>query len=84
MKQFGGGDQFGPLLVAARTEDRSDDQQGIAGVGVIGWVAAAAILVAIVGIWLWNVVLTKDDSQIKEKRKQSESEQLQLPDEAAF
>ncbi len=84
MKQHGGGDQFGPLLVAARIDGRPSEGEDPAGVGIIGWIAAAAVLLGIVAIWIWHQTITRRDELVKEKRKQSESEQLQLPDEAAY
>ncbi len=84
MKLYGGGDQFGPLLIAARIRSGDQDRGDPAGVGIIGWIAAGAILSAMLGIWLWNRAVSKRDERIKERRKQSESEQIEIPDEAAF
>lgn len=81
MTQYGGADQFGPLLVAARIQDRSLSQEP-AKVSVIGWIAALGILSAILGIWAWNHRLAKRDREVQAKRRQTESEHVRLPDEA--
>ena len=49
MDQYGGGDQIGPLLIAARISEREtiDDP---AGVGRIGWLAAIVVLTTMIAI----------------------------------
>ena len=83
MEKFGGGEQFGPLLIAARLSAREQVVDAV-GSRKIGWIAATAVLVAIIAIWIWNSVLARRDRRVKQRRKQSESEQLELPDRAAF
>jgi len=79
MNQMGGGDQFGPLLVAARIHNRQPTSADPAGVGVIGWMAAFAVISAIVATWLWNRRTSQRDAQVRRKRKERESEQLEIP-----
>ena len=79
MKQRGGGDQFGPLLIAASFQDREPTAEDPVGVGIIGWIAGLAMICGILVIWAWNRQLSKQDRQVREQRQQRESEQLQLP-----
>jgi hypothetical protein len=83
MDQFGGGNQIGPLLIAARISQRGEIDDP-AGVGRIGWLAAIAVLAAMVAIAIWNFVLGQRDRRVKEKRVRSEAEQIQLPRDAAL
>jgi hypothetical protein len=78
MDQFGGGNQIGPLLIAARISQRGEIEDPV-GVGRIGWLAAIVVLTAMVAIAIWHVVLGRRDRRIKERRNQSESEQIRLP-----
>ncbi len=79
MNQHGGGDQFGPLLIAAEIRNREPVSDDPAGVGVIGWIAAVAVIVAILMIWAWNRRLATRDREVRQQRKDREAEQLQLP-----
>lgn len=79
MNQHGGGDQFGPLVVASRIEDRAPSTQDPAGVQVIGWIAATAVIAGIVFFWLWNRVMSARDRQARRRRRQREAEYVQLP-----
>ena len=79
MSQMGGGDQFGPLLVAARIHNRQPTSADPAGVGVIGWIAAFGVVSAIVATWLWTRRTSARDAEIRRQRKERESEQLEIP-----
>lgn len=79
MSQMGGGEQFGPLLIAARLHDRQPSSDDPAGVGVIGWIAALGVVSAIMVTWLWNHRTSERDAEIRRKRKQRESEELEIP-----
>lgn len=79
MNQHGGMDQFGPLLIGARLSDREPTTDDPAGVSVIGWIAAVAVILAIVAVWYWNRRLSAQDLAVREKRKARDAQQLQLP-----
>jgi hypothetical protein len=79
MSQHGGLDQFGPLLVAARLSNREPTSDDPAGVNVIGWIAAIAVISAIVAVWFWNRRLSAQDLEVRQKRKARDAQQLQLP-----
>jgi hypothetical protein len=79
MKQQGGGEQFGPLLVAAEIRDQEPTSSDPAGVFVIGWIVAIAIVCGILATWAWNRQTSLRDREVREKRKLRESEDLQLP-----
>jgi hypothetical protein len=79
MEQHGGGEQFGPLLIAARIRNQEPTSTDPAGVGVIAWIAAAGVISGIIAIWFWTRRVSARDREVREKRKARESEQLQLP-----
>jgi hypothetical protein len=81
MDQFGGGKQIGPLLIAARIDGRATAADP-AGVGLIGWLAAIAVLTAIAAIAVWNRFMQKQDRLVKEQRLRNESERIELPDDS--
>tara|TARA_R110002049_G_scaffold2750_2_gene21388 strand:+ start:92627 stop:94015 length:1389 start_codon:yes stop_codon:yes gene_type:complete len=82
MQRKGGGKQFGPLIVASRFTDLDPGTSDPAGVRVIGWIAAVAIILALVGTAVWARVTSSHDRRIRRKRKNQESEQLRLPTES--
>ena len=79
MNHMGGGDQFGPLLVAARIHNRQPESADPAGVGVIGWIAACGVVSAIIATWCWTRRTSARDAEIRRKRQERESEQLESP-----
>jgi hypothetical protein len=79
MSQHGGLDQFGPLLVAARIRNREPTSNDPVGANVIGWIAAIAVISAIVATWYWNRRVSAHDLEIRQSRKARDAEQLQLP-----
>jgi hypothetical protein len=79
MSQHGGLDQFGPLLVGARIRNREPTSNDPVGSSAIGWIAAIAVISAIVATWYWNRRISAHDLEIRQRRKASDAEQLQLP-----
>lgn len=79
MNQHGGGEQFGPLLVAAQFRDREPQESDPAGVGTIGTIAAIAVIAGILAIWIWQRRIDSRDREVRRHRKERESEQLQMP-----
>lgn len=79
MSQHGGLDQFGPLLIGARFRNREPTMDDPAGVSTIGWIAAIAVISAIVAAVIWNRRLAAQDRELRDKRKAREAQQLQLP-----
>ena len=79
MNQHGGGEQFGPLLVAARFRDQEPKESDPAGVGTIGTIAAIAVITGILAIWIWQRRIDSRDREVRRQRKERESEQLQMP-----
>ncbi len=84
MTQYGGTDQFGPLMVAATIESRQQTDDDPVGVGIIGTIAAFSIFAAIIAIWFWNHTQAKRDQHVHDQRSQREAEQIQLPGEATI
>lgn len=81
MKQHGGGQQFGPLVVAARLQNQEPEGTDPIGVGSIGIVAAIVVVCGIFGIWWWQRRLTASDAAARRRRQQQEASQVQFPDE---
>ena len=79
MNQRGGGDQFGPLIVATTITDLSKMADDPAGVQIIGWIAAAAVIVGILFFWLWSRTMDARDRHAKRRRQEREAEHVQLP-----
>ena len=79
MKQHGGGNQFGPLVVAARIHNREPTNDDPAGVGAIGWIAAIAVLLGILAIWAWGRRTAAVDRELSQRRKDRQAEHIQLP-----
>lgn len=79
MNQNGGGDQFGPLLIAAKINDRTPSTDDPIGVRVIGWVAAFGVVAAILFFWTWSRLVASRDRDARRIRRQREADQVQLP-----
>jgi hypothetical protein len=79
MAQHGGGQQFGPLMVAARFHNREPVSSDPAGVAAIGTAAAVAVVTALRLIWWWQRRVWASDETARRRRQASEAEQLQLP-----
>ncbi|TWU59097.1 hypothetical protein Poly51_18830 [Rubripirellula tenax] len=71
MNQFGGEDQFGPLVVAANITDRTPTSADPIGVSMIGWIAAVVVLAGMLATWLWHRSTTAGDREVAKKRKQA-------------
>jgi len=80
MQRLGGGQQFGPLIIAARIDNLEPDSADPAGVRVIGWIAAAGVLLALVATAIWARFTERHDRDAARQRKKREAEQLQWPD----
>lgn len=80
MDQFGGGDQIGPLLIAARIIPRELPPDP-AGVAAIAWLAAASVLIAIAAIAITHRVSSRRDRAVRQKRSDSESQRFTIPEE---
>ena len=82
MRQFGGGDQFGPLVIVADMTNREPSDADIVGVRRIGWIAAGAMGVGIFALLLWSFIVARRDRAVAERRHQREAEQFELPDDS--
>ncbi len=78
MRQFGGGDQFGPLLIAS-------DMKSLEGIEPvpesrwIGWAAGIAMGIFIFGMALWSFFNGQRDREVQKQRKQREADQIEFP-----
>jgi len=80
MNQHGGGNQFGPLLVAAQISNREPDgTAAVDGLGAIGAIAATAVITGIVVTFLWHRKTTAADRAIRRNKQAKESERLDFP-----
>lgn len=79
MKRFGGAEQFGPLVMAARMVDTTPNTRDPVGVSVIGWIAAAAVLAGLIATIVWHRWTTSGDRAIREKQKRREGGAVTLP-----
>ena len=73
MQQQGGSSQFGPLLIASELRDLEPSAANPIGVEKIGYAAATAILLGMVGIWFWLRNAGKQDLQVKQKRRSQQA-----------
>ncbi|TWU56121.1 hypothetical protein [Rubripirellula reticaptiva] len=73
MERFGGEDQFGPLVIAARIIDQTPKTADPIGVSIIGKVAAVAVLAGLLATWIWHRLTTAGDQVVSRKRKQQQS-----------
>ncbi len=78
MQQKGGGEQFGPLIVAASIQNREPSEPQPIGVEKIGSLAAVTICFGILGIWAWQRRLNATDRIAKQKRSGQESMHVDL------
>ncbi|EMI19127.1 hypothetical protein, membrane [Rhodopirellula maiorica SM1] len=79
MQRFGGGDQFGPLLIGADMINRESTEADPVGVGIFGWFAAVAVGVGMLAILVWNIVIARRDRQVQRRRKEREADELRFP-----
>jgi hypothetical protein len=78
MRQHGGGDQFGPLLMATRIHDDELPPGDVVGVSIIGKGAAVAAVVMILATGLWLYVTGQQDAAVR-RRRLSQTEATQWP-----
>ena len=74
-----GGEQFGPMIVAARWTDRRSGEPDPAGVSRIGWWAASAVIAALLAVVVWSIVTGRRDARVREARRRREAEQVGFP-----
>lgn len=78
MSQHGGGKQFGPLLMATRIVDIEPSPGDRVGVGRIGRVAAASVVVMLLATGIWMYVTGRQDVAARQRRL-AQSETLAWP-----
>ena len=76
-----GAAQFGPLIIAAKLNALAPRAADPIGVSLIGWVAAAAAILAILATFVWSRRTSRRDEQIRRRRQERESSQLWWPSE---
>lgn len=79
MTQHGGGDQFGPLVIAATIRNKQPDSGDPTGVNLIGSAAACAVILGILGVWAWQRKTDSRDRAVRERKKEKEAESLRIP-----
>ena len=79
MAQHGGGDQFGPLVIAATIRNKQPDSTDPTGVNLIGSAAACAVILGIFGIWAWQRRTDSRDRAVRDRKKEKEAESLRIP-----
>ncbi len=79
MNQQGGGDQFGPLLLAAKITDLEPQHDDTRGVAVFGTIAAVAVIAGVLTIFLWHRKTSAADAALRNHRQAKESKRLNFP-----
>lgn len=79
MTQHGGGNQFGPLVIAAKIRNKQPDSMDPTGVNLIGTAAACAVILGIFGIWAWQRRTDSRDRAVRDRKKEKEAESLRIP-----
>lgn len=79
MAQHGGGDQFGPLVIAAVIRNKQPDPADPTGVHLIGSAAACAVILGIFSIWAWQRRTDSRDRAVRNRKKEKEAESLRIP-----
>ncbi|MAI72599.1 MAG: hypothetical protein CMM01_17065 [Rhodopirellula sp.] len=79
MAQHGGGDQFGPLMIAAAIRNKQPDSTNHTGVNWIGSASACAVIFGIFGIWAWQRRNGSRDRDVRNRKKEKEAESLRIP-----
>ena len=79
MAQHGGGDQFGPLVIAAVIRNKQPDPADPTGVHLIGSAAACAVILGIFSIWAWQRRTDSRDRAVQNRKKEKEAESLRIP-----
>ncbi|MDE0863592.1 MAG: hypothetical protein OSA98_07370 [Rubripirellula sp.] len=78
MAQHGGGEQFGPLLIAAEIRNVEPDSNDPTGVNLIGSIAAVSVIFGILGIWTWQRRTETRDRAVRQRKKEKEAESLRI------
>jgi len=68
MRRHGGGDQFGPLVMASRMVDNEPPRGDVIGVGIIGQSAAVATLLMMAAAGLWIYWTGRQDARVRARR----------------
>lgn len=69
MNRQEGGDQFGPLMIAARlTDGQTKRASDPVGVSAIGYIAAVVILAGVIAASAWSIRTSRQDKLAKQKR----------------
>jgi hypothetical protein len=71
MRRHGGGDQFGPLVMASRVFDNEPPAGDAVGVGIIGQTAAVATILMMAAAALWIYLTGRQDATARARRSQS-------------
>jgi hypothetical protein len=79
MAQHGGGNQFGPLVIAAEIRNKQPATTDTTGVNLIGSAAACAVILGIFGIWAWQRRTDSRDRAVRDRKKEKEAESLRIP-----
>ena len=79
MSQHGGGEQFGPLLIAAEIRDDEPTSNDPAGAHLIGTIAAISIILGILAIWAWQHRTDTRDRDVRDQKKEKEAESIRIP-----
>ncbi|MEM9588561.1 MAG: hypothetical protein AAGA03_14860, partial [Planctomycetota bacterium] len=77
MNQRGGGDQVGPLIIAADLSPVTGNAAVESGLKWITWTAAGAVILAILATLIWSVRNSKRDAKLR--RDQQARQQIDLP-----
>lgn len=70
MRRHGGGDQFGPLVMASRVVDNEPPAGDVVGVGIIGQSAAVATVLMMAAVGLWIYMTSRQDATARARRSQ--------------
>lgn len=79
MAQHGGGNQFGPLVIAAAIRNNQPVSTDPTGVNLIGSAAACAVILGIFGVWAWQRKTDARDRVVRARKKEKEAESLRIP-----
>ena len=79
MNQHGGGQQFGPLLVAVTLTDREPARGTMDRTGMIGTLAAMAVIAGVLITFLWHRKTSAQDRAVRQRRQAREAERVDFP-----
>ena len=79
MNQHGSANQFGPLVIAATIVDREGPATAVPGLSLISTIAALAVSIGILTIFLWHRRTSAHDDELRQRRQDRESKQIDFP-----